>query len=93
MKGEFAMQSMPKVSVITSCYNGEKYIERWKNAILNQTYDNIEVLVINDGSTDKSGEMLALIAKEYQVPSPGGGGVRLFNIFLNRIRGSARLSV
>lgn len=44
----------PKVSVIIPVYNAEKYIERTLNSIKNQTYKNIEVIVIDDGSTDNS---------------------------------------
>lgn len=49
------------VSIIIPCYNGEKYISRCLESIIGQTYKNIEVIVINDGSTDKSDEIL----KEY----------------------------
>ena len=44
----------PLVSVITPCYNGEKCISRLIESILNQTYSNIEFIIINDGSTDDS---------------------------------------
>ena len=41
-----------KVSIITPCFNGEKFISRYFDSILEQTYKNIEVIFINDGSTD-----------------------------------------
>lgn len=44
----------PLISIIITCYNYEKYIEESIVSALNQTYSNIEVIVINDGSTDKS---------------------------------------
>ena len=45
---------MSKISVIIPVYNGEKYIQRCVDSVLNQTYSDIEIIVINDGSTDKS---------------------------------------
>ena len=43
-----------RVSIIVPCYNGERYVDRCLNSILNQEYSNIEVIVINDGSIDNS---------------------------------------
>ena len=43
-----------KISVIIPVYNSEKYIERCLNSIINQTYKNLEIILLNDGSTDKS---------------------------------------
>lgn len=42
------------VSIVTPCYNGEKYVGRFLESVLSQTYDNIEVILVNDGSTDRS---------------------------------------
>ena len=47
-----------KVSIITPCFNGEEFIERYLISILNQTYINIELILINDGSTDKTEEII-----------------------------------
>lgn len=46
------------VSIIIPCYNGERYIKRCLNALLDQTYKNLEVIVINDGSTDNTFKIL-----------------------------------
>ena len=46
-----------KISVIVPVYNVEAYLERCVESILKQTYTNFELLLINDGSTDKSGEL------------------------------------
>ena len=46
------------VSIIIPVYNGEKYIEKCLNSILSQTYKNIEVIIINDGSTDNTKKIL-----------------------------------
>ncbi|UPA31238.1 glycosyltransferase [Terrisporobacter glycolicus] len=48
------MINNPKVSIVIPVYNTEKYIEQCVNSIINQSYKNIEILLINDGSTDKS---------------------------------------
>ena len=48
----------PLVSVIVPVYNGEKYIEDCLNSLINQLYKNIEVVVVNDGSTDGTKEIL-----------------------------------
>ncbi len=46
------MEKNPKVSIITVCYNSEKTIQKTIEAVLNQTYKNIEYLVIDGKSTD-----------------------------------------
>ena len=45
------------ISVIVPVYNVEKYLERCVKSIAAQTYKDLEILLIDDGSTDKSGEM------------------------------------
>ncbi|HDR1064001.1 TPA: glycosyltransferase, partial [Pasteurella multocida] len=40
----------PLVSVLVCAYNADKYIEECIEAILNQTYKNLEIVVVNDGS-------------------------------------------
>jgi glycosyltransferase involved in cell wall biosynthesis len=47
----------PLVSVIIPIYNSEKYVSKCIESIINQSYENIEILLINDGSTDKSSEI------------------------------------
>ena len=52
------------ISVIIPVYNVEKYIEQCIKSVVNQTYKNIEILLVNDGSTDKSGEICSEYAKK-----------------------------
>jgi len=54
----------PKVTVLMSVYNGEKYLKEAIDSILDQTFTNFEFLIINDGSTDSTSEIL----KEYKDP-------------------------
>jgi glycosyltransferase involved in cell wall biosynthesis len=56
----------PLVSIIVPCYNVEKYLGRCINSILNQTYNNIEILLVDDGSTDNSGKIADELAKKDQ---------------------------
>lgn len=47
-----------KISIIVPVYNNEKYLEKCLISLLNQTYKNIEIIIIEDNSTDKSREIL-----------------------------------
>lgn len=55
---------MEKISVIIPVYNGEKYIENCIQSVLNQGYDNFEILVVNDGSRDNTLSVLQYIKDE-----------------------------
>ncbi|MFR4319285.1 MAG: glycosyltransferase family 2 protein [Eubacterium sp.] len=46
------------ISVVIPVYNAEKYIKRCLNSIMNQTYDNLQIVVVNDGSTDDTKKIL-----------------------------------
>lgn len=48
----------PKVSIVVPIYKVEKYLHRCVDSILNQTYENIEVVLVNDGSPDHCGEII-----------------------------------
>ncbi len=53
----------PLVSIITPCYNGERFVNRYFDCILAQTYSPLELIFINDGSTDRT-EEIALSYRE-----------------------------
>ena len=51
-----------KISVVVPVFNIEKYVERCAYSILNQTYANLEIIMVDDGSTDGSGKIIDQIA-------------------------------
>ena len=57
------MQSK-KISIIVPLYNAEKYIEQTIEDLITQTYQNIEIIMINDGSVDKSEDIVRKYARE-----------------------------
>mgnify|MGYP003571294127 CR=1 FL=1 len=55
---------MEKISVIVPVYNVEKYLEKCLNSIINQTYKNLEIILVDDGSTDNSSDICDLYASK-----------------------------
>ena len=47
--------SNPLISVIVPVYKAESYLEKCVNSIINQTYKNLEIILVDDGSPDKCG--------------------------------------
>lgn len=54
----------PMVSLIIPMYNAEKFIKKCLDSVINQTYQNYEIIIVNDGSTDHSKEIVEEIKKE-----------------------------
>ena len=81
---------MPLVSVIIPLYNSESFISNAVESILNQTYSNIEVIVINDGSTDNSyGEVKKYESKKVKIFSQENKGASAArNLGLKHARGA-----
>lgn len=66
---------MPKVSVIIPVYNVEKYLKRCLDSVLNQTLRDIEIICINDGSTDNSVQILEEYGAKIKVIDTKNKGV------------------
>lgn len=57
---------MPKISVIIPVYNVENYIEKCLDSVINQTLKDIEIIIVNDGSTDKSKQKIQKYLEQYK---------------------------
>ncbi|MFA6635866.1 MAG: glycosyltransferase [Candidatus Omnitrophota bacterium] len=55
----------PLVSIVVPCYNHEKYVEKCIESIYSQTYTNFELFVFDDGSTDRSAEIIEKLKQKY----------------------------
>lgn len=78
----------PLVSIIIPVYNGEKFLIEAIESCINQTYTNIEIIVVNDGSTDNT----ELICKEYKdkikyLSKKNGGVSTALNLGINESKG------
>ncbi len=74
----FGGNALELISVIVPIYNMEKYLEACLDSILSQTYENIEIILVDDGSTDKSAEICrkyAEIDKRIRTLNKKNGGV------------------
>ena len=82
-----------KVSVITPCFNGEKYIADCVNSVITQTYQNWELLLVDDCSTDKTLEIIQAFSKKdkrikvFSSEVPSGGPSHPRNIGLSKATG------
>ena len=56
--------SRPKISVVIPCYNTEKYLAESLESVMNQTFTNIEIICLDDGSTDRTPKILKKYAKQ-----------------------------
>ncbi len=80
----------PKVSIVIPVYNGSDYLKKAIDSALNQSYQNIEIIVVNDGSSD--GDKTEKIAKSYgdkikYYKKENGGVSSALNLGINRMTG------
>lgn len=78
------MDKQNKISIIVPVYNSEKYISKCLDSLVNQTYSNIEIIVINDGSIDNSDKIIKKYndkrIKYYNKKNEGIGKTRNYGI-------------
>jgi glycosyltransferase involved in cell wall biosynthesis len=88
----FAMQENDLITVIFPIYNAEKTIEKAVDSAINQTYHNLEILLIDDGSTDRTGYLVDRYAEMDQrvnvLHLPNGGEGRTRNVGVSEAKGT-----
>lgn len=78
----------PLVSIIIPVYNGSNYLKEAIDSVLAQTYKNIEVIVVNDGSTDNTEEIVLSYGNKIRYFSKNNGGVSsALNMGIEKARG------
>lgn len=84
-------QDNPKISIVIPVYNVEKYLRRCLDSVLNQTFSDWEAICVNDGSPDKSADILKEYAKldpRIKVINKDNGGISdTRNVGLNFVKG------
>ena len=59
-------RKMPRVSVVMPVYNVEKYLKESLASLISQSFKNFELICVDDGSTDKSGEILRSMKPKFR---------------------------
>jgi len=85
-------EQMPKISIIVPVWKSVEYLDRVIPALLNQTWKNTEIILINDGSPDESAAICTRYAQEYPdkiifIDAPHGGASSARNYGLDRATG------
>ena len=76
------------VSVVIPIYNSEKYLEECLNSVLSQTFQNIEIIAVDDGSTDLSLEILKKFSDRVNVISQKNNGLAsALNLGMSKMKG------
>ena len=77
------------VSIVIPVYNSEKYLEECLDSILNQTYENIEIIAIDDGSEDSSLDILKKYSDKIHIFSQENQGLASsLNLGISKLKGS-----
>jgi alpha-1,3-rhamnosyltransferase len=85
-----SQNNFPLVSIISPSYNHENYIKQTIVSVVNQTYKNIELIVIDDGSEDSSSTIIRDLQKDYQfkfIARENRGLVNTYNELIENISG------
>lgn len=78
----------PKVTIVIPVYNGAKYVKYAIDSALAQTYKNLEILVVNDGSTDKTDEIVRTYGDKVRYIKKENGGVSsALNLAIKKMKG------
>ena len=76
------------VSVIIPVYNSEKFLKESIESVINQTYPNIEIICVDDGSTDNSSDILKSFSdKIFVISKPNGGLASSLNVGIAHMKG------
>ena len=79
------------VSIIVPIYNSEKYLSYCIRSLINQSYKNIEIVLVNDGSTDNSEKICCDFLNKYKniryIKIPNGGASKARNVGVNESKG------
>lgn len=90
-KEVFYSMDAPKISVIVPIYNVQQYLEECLDSLVQQTFTDIEVIMVNDGSTDNSGKIMHRYAEQYNnffaYDKPNGGLGQARNYGVEHSRG------
>ena len=76
------------VSVLIPIYNSERFLEECLNSVISQTYQNIEIIVVDDGSTDSSSDILKRYSDKVNVFSQKNNGLAsALNLGISKMNG------